>query len=92
MQLLPLEMVSFACSKCGYMIANAWCVAMLGTLVGAILVQYASWRWIFWLITMIALPISAACPYLIPVMPDHEDTKVLQLDFVGVSTLTGAFC
>ncbi|KAG8746848.1 hypothetical protein FRC10_003370 [Ceratobasidium sp. 414] len=63
---------------------------VLGTMVGAIFVQYASWRWIFWLIAMTALPIAATCVYLIPTTPRHEDAKVSQLDFVGVSTLTAA--
>ncbi|KAG8704900.1 hypothetical protein FRC08_001952 [Ceratobasidium sp. 394] len=63
---------------------------VLGTMVGVIFVQYSSWRWIFWLIAMIALPIAAACIYLIPTKPRHNDTKVSQLDFVGVSTLTAA--
>ncbi|KAG8697009.1 hypothetical protein FRC08_006788 [Ceratobasidium sp. 394] len=39
---------------------------------------------------MIALPIAAACIYLIPTTPRHNGTKVSQLDFVGVSTLTAA--
>jgi MFS family permease len=60
-------------------------------MVGAIFVQYASWRWIFWLIAIIALPIAAACIYLIPATPSRDDSKVSQLDFVGVSTLTGEF-
>ncbi|KAG9110293.1 hypothetical protein FRC07_008204 [Ceratobasidium sp. 392] len=63
---------------------------VLGTMVGAIFVQYASWRWIFWLIAMIALPIAAACILLIPTTPSHEGAKVSQLDFMGVSTLTAA--
>ncbi|KAG8720151.1 hypothetical protein FRC09_010038 [Ceratobasidium sp. 395] len=63
---------------------------VLGTMVGAIFVQYASWRWIFWLIAMIALPIAAACILLIPTVPSHDGAKVSQLDFIGVSTLTAA--
>ncbi|KAG9092918.1 hypothetical protein FRC06_011738, partial [Ceratobasidium sp. 370] len=63
---------------------------ILGTMVGAIFVQYVSWQWIFWLITMIVLLIAAVCIYLIPTTPHHKDTKVSQLDFVGISTLTAA--
>ncbi|KAG8772914.1 hypothetical protein FRC12_002826 [Ceratobasidium sp. 428] len=63
---------------------------VLGTMVGAIFVQYASWRWIFWLLAIIALPIAAACVLLIPTTPSREGTKASQLDFVGVSTLTAA--
>ncbi|KAG8734491.1 hypothetical protein FRC10_011702 [Ceratobasidium sp. 414] len=39
---------------------------------------------------MIALPTAAACAYLIPTTPRHDDAKVSQLDLVSVSTLTAA--
>ncbi|KAG8684069.1 hypothetical protein FRC09_015640 [Ceratobasidium sp. 395] len=60
------------------------------TIIGALFVQYASWRWVFWIIAVIALPIAVACIFLIPTTPRRDDTKVSQLDFVGVSTLTAA--
>ncbi|KAG8727443.1 hypothetical protein FRC12_022496 [Ceratobasidium sp. 428] len=63
---------------------------ILGTIIGAVFVQYASWRWVFWIIAVIALPIAVACIFLIPTTPRCNDTKVSQLDFVGVSTLTAA--
>ncbi|KAF8604038.1 MFS general substrate transporter [Ceratobasidium sp. AG-I] len=63
---------------------------VFGTLIGAILIQYASWRWIFWFIALIALPIAASCLYLIPKTPSHASAKASQLDFVGVSTLIAA--
>ncbi|KAG8748423.1 hypothetical protein FRC10_005970 [Ceratobasidium sp. 414] len=63
---------------------------VLGTIIGAILVQYASWRWIFWVIAIIAVPIALASVFLIPTTPRRNDAKISQLDFVGVSTLTAA--
>ncbi|KAG8693514.1 hypothetical protein FRC09_010458 [Ceratobasidium sp. 395] len=62
--------------------------AVLGTMVGAILVQYASWRWIFWLISIIAIPISIACVLLIPKTPRNPEHKKTKFDFVGVFMLT----
>ncbi|KAG8734428.1 hypothetical protein FRC12_018535, partial [Ceratobasidium sp. 428] len=63
---------------------------ILGTIIGALFVQYASWRWVFWIIAVVALPIAIACIFLIPTTPRRDDTKASQLDFVGVSTLTAA--
>ncbi|KAG8721845.1 hypothetical protein FRC08_009646 [Ceratobasidium sp. 394] len=63
---------------------------VLGTIIGAILVQYASWRWVFWIIAIMALPIAGASIVLIPTTPRRNDTKISQVDFVGVSTLTAA--
>ncbi|KAG8772074.1 hypothetical protein FRC12_003256 [Ceratobasidium sp. 428] len=57
-------------------------------MVGAILVQYASWRWIFWLISIIAIPISIACVLLIPKTPRNPEHKETKFDFVGVFMLT----
>ncbi|QRV74162.1 major facilitator superfamily transporter [Ceratobasidium sp. AG-Ba] len=59
-----------------------------GTIVGAILVQYASWRWIFWLISIIAVPISISCVILIPKTPRNPEHKKATFDFVGVFVLT----
>lgn len=64
-------------------------VIVLGTIVGAILVEYASWRWIFWLIAIIAVPIAILCVVLIPQTPRNEENKKSTFDFVGVFLLTG---
>ena len=63
---------------------------VLGTIVGAILVEYASWRWIFWVITIIAVPIAITCTILIPKTPRNEENAKSTFDFVGVSLLTVA--
>ncbi|KAF8599784.1 MFS general substrate transporter [Ceratobasidium sp. AG-I] len=63
---------------------------VLGTIVGAILVQYASWRWIFWLIAMVSIPAATACIFLIPQSSGRKDTKISELDMFGVSILIAA--
>ncbi|KAG8684142.1 hypothetical protein FRC11_012555 [Ceratobasidium sp. 423] len=63
---------------------------VLGTIVGAILVEYISWRWIFWFIALIAVPISIICIFLIPKTARNEENKKSTFDFVGVFLLTVA--
>jgi predicted MFS family arabinose efflux permease len=65
--------------------------AVLGTIVGALLVQYTSWRWIFWMISLIAVPISISCIILIPKAPRKLGNKKATFDFVGVFALTCEF-
>jgi MFS family permease len=62
--------------------------AVLGTIIGALLVQYTSWRWIFWMIALIAVPISILCIVLIPKTPKKSGNKKAKFDFVGVFALT----
>ena len=63
-----------------------------GLIIGAIFVQYASWSWIFWLNTILAIPIATTCLFLIP-SPEHVDDplKAKRVDVIGVSMLTSAF-
>jgi MFS family permease len=69
---------------------------VLGLIIGAIFVEYANWRWVFWFATIIALPVAAMCALLVPkqvatgdrVQPSRE--KLRRLDIPGVSTLTCA--
>ncbi|CAE6413017.1 unnamed protein product [Rhizoctonia solani] len=63
---------------------------VFGTVIGAILVEYTSWRWIFWLIAIIAVPISITCTILIPKTSRNEENKKSNFDFVGVFLLTVA--
>lgn len=65
----------FSLSDCG-IVANGDYTVVLGNIVGSILVQHASRRWIFRLIAIIFLSLSATCLYSIPPVPSHEDTKV----------------
>ncbi|GAB1522708.1 hypothetical protein RhiTH_005830 [Rhizoctonia solani] len=61
-----------------------------GTIIGAILVEYASWRWIFWIIAIISIPAAAACVFLIPSSPRNNKAKASQLDALGVFILIAA--
>ncbi|KAG8715679.1 hypothetical protein FRC09_016423 [Ceratobasidium sp. 395] len=63
---------------------------VLGTIIGALLVQYASWRWIFWLISIVSIPAATACFFLIPHTGGRKGAKASQLDFIGISTLIAA--
>lgn len=70
--------------------------SVLGLLIGAIFVKLASWRWIFWFITIIAFPIAILSMVFIP--PPHSADRSSQptiiqklnsLDLGGISLLTG---
>ena len=61
---------------------------VLGLVIGAIFVQYASWRWIFWFLAILAIPAATLCLLLIPAQEGKKDEKA-NFDFIGVSTLTG---
>ncbi|KAI0667389.1 MFS general substrate transporter [Trametes maxima] len=71
--------------------------SVLGLIIGAIFVQYTSWKWVFWFVSIVALPVSVLCVFLIPTQePRHEDVagrreaRWKSLDLIGVSILTAA--
>lgn len=70
---------------------------MLGLIIGAIFVQFASWSWVFWFVALVALPIAAICVFLIPTQEPHieigghTDARWKSLDMGGVSILTGEY-
>ncbi|KAH8829785.1 MFS general substrate transporter [Flagelloscypha sp. PMI_526] len=57
---------------------------ILGLIIGAIFTQYASWRWVFWFATILALP---ACRHW---RDDDPRTEVKHMDLPGVAALTMA--
>ena len=70
-------------------------IAVLGLIIGAIFVQFASWPWVFWFVSFVAVPISLICIFLIPGEKPHRDGPVAPkharwqgLDIGGVSILT----
>ncbi|TFK51508.1 MFS general substrate transporter [Heliocybe sulcata] len=67
---------------------------VLGLIIGAVFVEYASWHWVFWFVALVATPVSAVCVFVIPsenhIMPMSQATKLKKLDIPGVSTLTVA--
>lgn len=62
---------------------------VLGILIGAVLVQYAGWSWIFWFVAIVGIGIAAICLFLIP-NAKRERGKVVKFDVPGVSLLTVA--
>ncbi|KAI0704163.1 major facilitator superfamily domain-containing protein, partial [Earliella scabrosa] len=69
----------------------------LGLVVGAILVQYSSWTWVFWFVAIVCIPIATLSVFLIPKQaPRLNDAQVAArggarwrvLDITGVSILT----
>ena len=70
---------------------------VLGLIIGAIFVQYASWSWVFWFVALVCMPIAALCVFLIPKQEPRLDDIAARgeprwksLDIIGVSILTGA--
>jgi MFS family permease len=67
---------------------------VLGLLIGAMFVQWASYHWVFWFVAILAVPVALACVYIIPpqiakTSTEPEAAKWKSLDLVGVSILTG---
>jgi MFS family permease len=67
----------------------------LGLIIGAIFVEYATWRWIYWFPPIIAIPIAIIGFFLIPHQEDRHAqesqlTKLARLDIPGVAALTAA--
>ncbi|KAI6013926.1 hypothetical protein BKA83DRAFT_2171910 [Pisolithus microcarpus] len=69
---------------------------VLGFLVGAMFVQWASYRWAFWLVGIVAVPAGLVCMFIMPrntTTVENHDRSVAKwrvLDIVGVSILTAA--
>ncbi|KAG1718127.1 major facilitator superfamily domain-containing protein [Suillus paluster] len=70
---------------------------VLGLLIGAMFVEWASYHWVFWFVTFVAVPVALGCVFIIP--PQIAETidtlepteaKWKSLDLVGVSILTVA--
>ncbi|EKM51218.1 uncharacterized protein PHACADRAFT_263243 [Phanerochaete carnosa HHB-10118-sp] len=67
---------------------------VLGLIIGAIFVQFASWSWVFWFVALLAIPIGGLCLWLAPSLhqgiDEPQKQRWKQLDLVGVSILTAA--
>ena len=63
---------------------------VLGILIGAVLVQYAGWAWIFWFVAIVGVGIAAISLVLIP-NAKREKGKNVKFDVPGVSLLTSEY-
>lgn len=69
---------------------------VLGFLVGAMFAQWASYRWTFWSVGIIAVPAGIICMFVMPrntkfvESHDRSIAKWRTLDIIGVSILTAA--
>lgn len=69
---------------------------VLGLIIGAIFVQWATWSWVFWFVACVCMPIATLCIFLIPKQEPKVDDIAIRggarwksLDIMGVSILTG---
>lgn len=70
--------------------------AVLGLFIGAVLVRYASYHWVFWFAAIVATPVAVSCLLAIPPEvakskdePGPRSAKWERLDPIGISILTG---
>ncbi|KAM5541656.1 hypothetical protein V8D89_004846 [Ganoderma adspersum] len=71
---------------------------VLGLIIGAIFVQFASWSWVFWFVALVCMPIATLCIFVIPKQETRTDSVAVRngvakwksLDVIGVSILTVA--
>jgi MFS family permease len=70
--------------------------AVLGLIIGAVLVQKASYHWVFWFSALIAVPVALGSVFIIPAdvakyddKPETYTEKWKSLDLIGISILTG---
>lgn len=51
--------------------------------------QFATWRWLFWVVPIITVPLSAASMFIIPSKRATETKSRKKMDIPGVFALTG---
>lgn len=69
---------------------------VLGLFIGAVLVEYASYHWVFWSVAIVAIPVALGCLFVIPPEAarsrnesDRHSAKWKSLDLIGILILTG---
>ena len=74
--------------------SNMICV-VLGLFIGAVLVQYVSYHWVFWFASIFSIPVALGCLFIIPPDvvkskdgPGARGAKWKSLDLTGISILT----
>ena len=76
------------------------CATVFGTIISALFVEFADYRWIFWFTTILAIPAAILCIVLVPSQerPSEESRSaqrrvenLKKLDVVVVTDLTGGY-
>jgi MFS family permease len=65
---------------------------VLGLLIGAMFVEWATYHWVFWFVAIVAVPVALAGVFIIPpqiAKAEPEAARWKTLDLIGVSILTG---
>ncbi|KAF8509048.1 MFS general substrate transporter [Gautieria morchelliformis] len=62
----------------------------LGFVVGGIIVQFVTWRWVMWIVPIITLPLSAASAVLVPGQQIKQGKADKKMDVPGVFLLTAS--
>lgn len=75
---------------------NIACVKVLGFIFGAMFIQWVTYRWIFWLVGLVALVVGLSSAVVIPAHLANTQNSQKEfiptwrdLDVVGASILTG---
>ncbi|KAL8669976.1 MAG: hypothetical protein Q9224_007702, partial [Gallowayella concinna] len=65
---------------------------ILGNILSGVVSQYVSWKWVFWILAMIACMVTVAAHYLIPIPVVHPPESDLKsaVDWVGGGIITVA--
>ncbi|OBZ76356.1 hypothetical protein A0H81_02916 [Grifola frondosa] len=64
---------------------------VLGLVLGAVLVQFATWRWVFWIGGVAGIPVAVLCLFAIPNrISDEHQQKPKNIDVIGFGIITSA--
>lgn len=73
---------------------STWIV--MGSIISALFIQFASYRWMFYFVTILAVPSAVMSILLIPCSTSKPDGRlpgrmeqIQRLDPIGISILTG---
>ncbi|THY09850.1 drug resistance protein [Aureobasidium pullulans] len=63
--------------------------SIMGNLLGGLVAQYGSWRWIFWILSIMAFIVTAAGYFIIPKLPPQPASDVKSsIDWIGAFLVT----
>ncbi|THW00757.1 drug resistance protein [Aureobasidium pullulans] len=63
--------------------------SIMGNLLGGLVAQYGSWRWIFWILSIMAFIVTAAGYFIVPKLPPQPASDVKSsIDWIGAFLVT----